>query len=52
MRKMKENGLARKIGFSFHEKAELLKEVLDKYFTGNSYLSFRIYYANKALIAI
>ena len=28
---MKENGIARKIGFSFHDNAELLKKVLDKY---------------------
>lgn len=31
VRKMKENGIARKIGFSFHEKAELLEKVLEKY---------------------
>lgn len=31
VKKMKENGIARKIGFSFHEKANLLEEVLDKY---------------------
>jgi predicted aldo/keto reductase-like oxidoreductase len=28
---MKENGIARKIGFSFHDNAELLEQVLDKY---------------------
>ena len=28
---MKEEGIAKKIGFSFHERAELLKKVLDKY---------------------
>ena len=31
VKKMKENGIAKKIGISFHDKAELLKEVLDKY---------------------
>lgn len=31
VKKMKEEGIAKKIGFSFHDKAELLKEVLDKY---------------------
>ena len=31
IKKMKEKGLASKIGFSFHEKSELLKEVLEKY---------------------
>ena len=31
IKKMKENGIARQIGFSFHEKADLLKEVLDEY---------------------
>lgn len=31
VKKMKENGIAKKIGFSFHEKADLLSEVLDKY---------------------
>ena len=31
VKKMKEEGVARKIGFSFHEEAKLLKEVLDKY---------------------
>ena len=31
VKKMKENGVARKIGFSFHDNAELLKKVLDKY---------------------
>ncbi|WP_407376241.1 aldo/keto reductase [Methanobrevibacter sp.] len=29
--KMKETGIAKKIGFSFHEKADLLEKVLDKY---------------------
>lgn len=28
---MKEEGVARKIGFSFHDKADLLKEVLEEY---------------------
>lgn len=31
VKKMKENGIAKKIGFSFHDNAELLKKVLDKY---------------------
>lgn len=31
IKKMKETGIAKKIGFSFHEKADLLKKVLDKY---------------------
>ena len=31
VKKMKESGIAKKIGFSFHEKADLLKKVLDKY---------------------
>ena len=31
IKKMKEDGIAKKIGFSFHEKSALLKEVLDKY---------------------
>ena len=31
VKKMKEKGIARKIGFSFHDKADLLEEVLDKY---------------------
>ena len=31
IRKMKEQGIARKIGFSFHDNASLLEEVLDKY---------------------
>ena len=31
VKKMKENGVAHQIGFSFHEKADLLKEVLDEY---------------------
>ena len=31
IKQMKENGIARKIGFSFHDNAELLKKVLDKY---------------------
>ena len=31
VKKMKENGIAKKIGFSFHDKSPLLKEVLDKY---------------------
>lgn len=31
IKKMKENGLARKIGFSFHDDSKLLKKVLDKY---------------------
>lgn len=31
VKKMKENGIARKIGISFHEKSDLLREVLDKY---------------------
>ncbi len=31
VKRMKENGIARQIGFSFHEKADLLKEVLDEY---------------------
>ena len=31
VRKMKENGIARKIGFSFHDNASLLEEVLEKY---------------------
>lgn len=31
VKKMKENGIAKKIGFSFHDNAELLEKVLDKY---------------------
>ena len=31
VRKMKEDGIAHQIGFSFHEKASLLKEVLEEY---------------------
>lgn len=31
IKKMKEDGIARKIGFSFHDNAELLERVLDKY---------------------
>lgn len=31
VKKMKEDGIARKIGFSFHEKADLLKEFLEEY---------------------
>ena len=31
IKKMKENGIAKKIGFSFHDNSKLLKEVLDKY---------------------
>jgi hypothetical protein len=31
VKKMKENGVAKKIGFSFHDKSDLLKKVLDKY---------------------
>ena len=31
IKKMKEKGIAKKIGFSFHEKSDLLKEVLDEY---------------------
>ncbi len=31
VKKMKEEGIARKIGISFHDKAVLLEEVLDKY---------------------
>ena len=31
VRKMKENGIAKKIGFSFHDSAELLEKLLDKY---------------------
>ena len=31
VKKMKENGVARKIGFSFHDDSKLLKKVLDKY---------------------
>ena len=31
VKKMKEDGIARKIGFSFHDRASLLEEVLDKY---------------------
>lgn len=31
VKKMKEEGIARKIGFSFHDHASLLEEVLDKY---------------------
>ena len=31
VKKMKENGIAKQIGFSFHDKSDLLKEVLDKY---------------------
>ena len=31
VRKMKEKGIAKQIGFSFHESSQLLKEVLDEY---------------------
>ena len=31
VKRMKEEGIAKKIGFSFHDKADLLKEVLEKY---------------------
>lgn len=31
VKKMKEDGIARKIGFSFHEKVDLLKEFLEEY---------------------
>ncbi|MDO5860069.1 aldo/keto reductase [Methanobrevibacter sp.] len=31
VKKMKENRIAKKIGFSFHDNSELLKKVLDKY---------------------
>ncbi len=31
VKKMKENGIAKQIGFSFHESSQLLKEVLDEY---------------------
>ena len=31
IKEMKSKGIAKKIGFSFHDKAELLKEVLEKY---------------------
>ena len=31
VKKMKENGVAKQIGFSFHDKSDLLEEVLDKY---------------------
>lgn len=31
VKKMKKDGIARKIGFSFHEKADLLKEFLEEY---------------------
>ena len=31
VKKMKENGIAKKIGFSFHDDSNLLKKVLDKY---------------------
>ncbi|MFM5882795.1 hypothetical protein SAMN05216439_0313 [Methanobrevibacter gottschalkii] len=31
VKKMKENGIAHEIGFSFHDKSDLLKEVLDEY---------------------
>ena len=31
VKKMKEEGVAKKIGFSFHDNSKLLKEVLDKY---------------------
>ncbi|WP_407423152.1 aldo/keto reductase [Methanobrevibacter sp.] len=31
IKKMKEDGIAKKIGFSFHDNSGLLKEVLDKY---------------------
>ena len=31
VKKMKEEGIAKKIGFSFHDNSKLLKEVLDKY---------------------
>ena len=31
VKKMKENGIAKQIGFSFHETSDLLKEVLDEY---------------------
>ena len=31
IKKMKEDGIAKQIGFSFHDQADLLKKVLDKY---------------------
>ncbi len=31
VKKMKDNGIAKKIGFSFHDNSKLLKEVLDEY---------------------
>lgn len=31
VKRMKDNGVAKKIGFSFHDNSELLKEVLEKY---------------------
>lgn len=31
VKKMKENGIAKKIGFSFHDTSDLLEKVLDKY---------------------
>ena len=31
VKNMKENGVAKQIGFSFHDKSDLLEEVLDKY---------------------
>ncbi len=31
VKKMKDNGVARKIGFSFHDKSDLLKEILEEY---------------------
>ena len=31
VKKMKDNGVAKKIGFSFHDQAELLEEILNKY---------------------
>ena len=31
VKKMKETGIAKQIGFSFHDKSDLLKEVLDEY---------------------
>lgn len=31
VKNMKKNGIAKEIGFSFHDKADLLKEVLDEY---------------------
>jgi predicted aldo/keto reductase-like oxidoreductase len=37
VKKMKKEGIAKKIGFSFHDDAKLLKEVLDKYGVGYIY---------------